>query len=335
MSGWVNGTFTRVHDWTEDEANGENIESDRMDAEDDNFEAGINACLHKGGQNSPTSNLPMGGYKHTGVGDGTVGDNYATVRQVQEGAWRWPATGITGGYLNDYTLTLSPTPARYISGQVFYFKANRTNSGATTLNVNSLGAKSVYSNGAACAGGEIVINRVYSVVYDGTLFHLMGGGSGGGGATFGGAKICMSSSQHIPPDLLTTLTFTTEIYDDSNYFNPVSNGFTIPTTGRYRLSCGIICLANMALDWGDVILEAMFMINGTAVGVTDHLIPAAYGNHPYHRVPVFTMSWEGRLTQNDIIGVSVVHSNTSNYDQDMFGNGAEYWSTWLAIERLA
>ncbi len=68
--GWSGGIFTRVHDWTEDEAGGYDILSTRMDEEDANFEAGINACLTKDGSNSPSSNLPMGGMVHTGVGTG-------------------------------------------------------------------------------------------------------------------------------------------------------------------------------------------------------------------------------------------------------------------------
>jgi hypothetical protein len=66
--GWSGGTFTRVHDWTTDEGSAIDIEADRMDAEDDNFASGINACLTKDGSNSPTANLPMGGNRHTGVG---------------------------------------------------------------------------------------------------------------------------------------------------------------------------------------------------------------------------------------------------------------------------
>ena len=53
--GWDgNGNFTRVHDWTDDEASAIDIEASRMDAEDDNFTTGINACLAKNGENTAT-----------------------------------------------------------------------------------------------------------------------------------------------------------------------------------------------------------------------------------------------------------------------------------------
>jgi hypothetical protein len=337
MSGWSGGTFTRVHDWTEDEANGENIESDRMDAEDDNFETGINSCLHKGGQNSPTANLPMGGYKHTGVADGTAGDDYATVRQVQEGAWRWPATGLTGGTNNAYTLVLSPTPAGYVAGQVFYFKASFSNSAAATLNVNSLGAKAIYLNNAAVVSGDIVINRVYSVVYDGTRFHLMAGGGSGSGSTFGGAKACVSSAQEIATNTATTVLFRTELYDDSAYLNlTTSDAFVIPVTGRYRVT-GFIRWSPESADLGEAYAQVLLFVNGSgyySLAATT-AVPATYTASPYFAQPNINFCWEGTFTQNDLITVKVTHSNTTGHSRSVYGNSTAASSTWMAIERIA
>ena len=79
---WSGGTFSRVHDWTTDAGGALNIEADRMDAEDDNLATGINDCLHKGGQNTATSNLPMGGNNHTGVGNAANRNDYASAADV-------------------------------------------------------------------------------------------------------------------------------------------------------------------------------------------------------------------------------------------------------------
>lgn len=46
------GKFTREHDWTDDANANIDIEASRMDAEDDNFATGIEACLNKDGQNT-------------------------------------------------------------------------------------------------------------------------------------------------------------------------------------------------------------------------------------------------------------------------------------------
>lgn len=77
------------------------------------------------------------------------------------------------GSANAIAIAPSPAITAYATAQYFTFKANATNTGATTINVNSLGTKNVYSGGAACTGGEIVSGVVYSVCYDGTQFHLI------------------------------------------------------------------------------------------------------------------------------------------------------------------
>lgn len=70
------------------------------------------------------------------------------------------------------TITLARAPAAYAQGQKFAFKAANTNTGAATLNVNSLGAVAIYkiSGGAivAVAAGDLVQNGIYEVVYSTT-----------------------------------------------------------------------------------------------------------------------------------------------------------------------
>lgn len=82
-----------------------------------------------------------------------------------------------GGTADVLTLTLSPAPAAYAAGQVFAFKAASTNTGAATINVNSLGAKNIYRDGAALSAGDITSGRVYLAAYNGTEFDLITPGS--------------------------------------------------------------------------------------------------------------------------------------------------------------
>lgn len=74
---------------------------------------------------------------------------------------------------NTITLAASRTMTAYAQGDLFTFKAGGTNTGATTLNVDSLGAKNVYYQGAALTGGEITNGQIVTVVYDGTQFQLI------------------------------------------------------------------------------------------------------------------------------------------------------------------
>jgi hypothetical protein len=329
--GWLNGIFSRVHDWTDDEAAGVNILSTRHDEEDDNFETGINACLAKDGTNSPSANLPMGGMVHTGVGTGAERDSYASIAQVQDGAFKYNSAFNN---LNAYTLVLSPAPTGYSAGQQFNFKPANSNSGATTLSVNGLGPKNVYANGAPCTGGEIVGGRIYSVIYDGTRFHLVSGGSGGGNS-LGGAKICMSSHQHIVNSTVTVVTFRTELYDDSAYYTAGNSGLTIPATGRYRVSTGI-WFVGPSSDLGETTLTGWFAINNVIREETAsvHAVPALYTAAPYYVSPNFSMTWDVQLTVNDIVTVKIAHTNVTGEARDVQGSGTEVNSSWLAIERI-
>jgi hypothetical protein len=62
----------------------------------------------------------------------------------------------------------------YATGQRFFFVAPATNTGACTLNINAIGAKSVTKQGTtALAAGDIVLNGIVQVVYDGTQFQIL------------------------------------------------------------------------------------------------------------------------------------------------------------------
>jgi hypothetical protein len=62
----------------------------------------------------------------------------------------------------------------YAVGQLFRFIAANSNTGASTLNINSIGAKPIVStDGSALASGSISLGSVVEVFYDGTSFQLM------------------------------------------------------------------------------------------------------------------------------------------------------------------
>lgn len=78
------------------------------------------------------------------------------------------------GSTDAYAITLTPAPAAYATGQVFIFKANTVNTGTATLNVNSLGAKTIVkSYNVTLEDGDIKANQIVEVIYDGTNFQLL------------------------------------------------------------------------------------------------------------------------------------------------------------------
>lgn len=101
-----------------------------------------------------------------------------------------------------YAGTTSPAIAAYITGQKFQVKIHATSTGDATLNLNTLGAKKVFTNPTTQATTDnLLINQVYILVYDAALdsavggFLMVGGGVSSGGVSDGNkGDITVSSS---------------------------------------------------------------------------------------------------------------------------------------------
>jgi len=128
--------------------------------------------------NTAASNnaTPPNGFPE-GMAPSTVNDA-ARELMAAVSRYRSDTDGVnTSAGTNAITLAASRTMTAYAQGDLYTFKAGGTNTGATTLNVDSLGAKDVQFNGNACTGGEIVSGLMYTVVYDGTQFQLLNASS--------------------------------------------------------------------------------------------------------------------------------------------------------------
>ena len=83
--------------------------------------------------------------------------------------------GVDGGSDDTYVISLTVAPTDYASltGVPIVFKANTANTGTATLNINSLGAKTIKKlNDQDLATGDIEAGQIVQVVYDGTNFQM-------------------------------------------------------------------------------------------------------------------------------------------------------------------
>lgn len=121
--------------------------------------------------------------KRLRVGDGsTVGATILPNRKdIQDSAFNSATTTNSG---NTYSATITGI-ASYAAFQCVKLKINATNTGAATLNINSLGAKNIYKNNGgtigAVASGDLLANYIYDMAYDGTQFLVLGGTASGSG----------------------------------------------------------------------------------------------------------------------------------------------------------
>jgi hypothetical protein len=138
------------------------------------IQTSFGTVICKDGQTTVTANLPMATFRHTGVGAGVATTDYARYDQVQNSA---PQVLASVAGTNTVTGSVTPTPAAYVAGQVFRFVPAVTNTGATTLNVSSLGAGAIQSAGAGLVGGELVAGIPVEVFVSTTtpIFHINGG----------------------------------------------------------------------------------------------------------------------------------------------------------------
>lgn len=84
----------------------------------------------------------------------------------------WNEYAVDAVGTDSYAITVS-TATSYTSGQTFKFKVATANTGACTLNVNGLGAKTIKKNkGSDLATGDLVAGQVVEVVYDGTNMQM-------------------------------------------------------------------------------------------------------------------------------------------------------------------
>lgn len=163
-----NGTHTGSTVWAQDNAAGTKIVDTIHDLHDQDIADGLTNCLTKDGQTTPTANLPMGNFKHTGVASGTARTHYTSVAQLQDQGPLWG--GTSGGSATAYTISLTPAISAYVQGQQFRFIAHALNTGTATLAVNGLTAYQINRNSSTIAAkpGEIEVGAIVTVVYDTT-----------------------------------------------------------------------------------------------------------------------------------------------------------------------
>ena len=81
---------------------------------------------------------------------------------------------VDTGAADAYLIAPNPPITAYTAGQIFYMKATNANTGASTVNVNNLGIKSITKDGAdALIANDILAGQIIALQYDGTNFQLM------------------------------------------------------------------------------------------------------------------------------------------------------------------
>ena len=175
---------------------------------------------------TPITHWGQGGQTSPGIDDfNRIEENIRIVGEYNRAPGYGTATGT-----NTKAITLSPAPSSYYEGLCFAFKNSVENTGAVTINVNGMGAKSVKKpNGNDLVSGNLKAGSVYTVRYNGTNFILQGSDATGD-ATPGDVRAGKTFSSDTGTDLVGTfmpisltedLGFSVNVLDSRtiNFFN--------------------------------------------------------------------------------------------------------------------
>ena len=227
--------------------------------------------MTKDGQTVPTANIPMGGFKLTGLGAGTSATDAAQFGQLQNAP---VATLITVSGADTITGTLVQTLTAYATGQQFSFVAAGTNTTAVTLNIDGLGAKAVTRTGAvALAAGALVSGQMAIVEYDGTRFQLINANAFtnltvSGALTVGTTLAVTGVATLTAQPILSSLTASLPVFTDASK-GLVSNAMT--GTGSVMMSASPTTTGTLtaaAINASGTVAMAGAATVGTTLGVT-------------------------------------------------------------------
>lgn len=195
----------------------------------------------------------------------TGGDTNINLKLLPKGT----GVVVTDGPLNyaadaeasdTYAVTITGISA-YATGLHVRFKANTANTGAATLNVNSLGAKTIKkSHDQDLADNDIESGQIVDLVYDGTNFQMQSQVANSASSSTNGTSVIKSAVQAITTGTWTAVTWDTETYDVGGMHESVTNPsrITIQTAGVYVFSFGADWASNTT---GERICG--FAVNGT------------------------------------------------------------------------
>lgn len=240
--GWNgSGTFTRVHDWTDDAVNGIKVSASRMDADiDDIVQQGLMNCLTKDGQTSPTANIDMGAHKITNLGAGEDATDVPTYDQ----ATKTPVALLSAGantldatHLNKVVIAPSGVAVTTIALPAVSTARNGAtikivNLNTTSVTVNRFGTDVINSSGGSgYTSVTVSAGQTLTITSSGTAWYTSDGSAMlSMPATFGPFAASMASNGYLKIDGVGILQWTTATITSGSAYGTISFPIAFPNT---------------------------------------------------------------------------------------------------------
>ena len=167
------GNYSRTHNFSADGSAGIKILASRMDAEFNDVASAMSLPVLRGGQNVPTANLPMGGFRHVNVGAPASATNYMRSKDFIENVPIYMVDAETSAdrisvSATFYTTASAATAPR--DGSHILVKAGSDKSSAVAIRLNTgdgnpHSANVVLSNSSAIYSGAIRSGGIYEFIW--------------------------------------------------------------------------------------------------------------------------------------------------------------------------
>lgn len=286
------------------------------------------ATLNLNGLGAKTIKRMDGGDLKSGdIQDGMVGVfvyDGTNLQLINHNQQRVPYT-TSSSTPNTYAATILPAPFAYAAGQYFTVKFSTGNSGASTINFNSLGAKSIVRpDGSALQSGDIVNGMVAELIYDGTNFQL---------ANYNQSKINYAVSSSSPNTYTAALTYAPTAYFSGQV---VHVKFTNANTGAATININslgarsLVRLDGTALKAADILagMIGTLVYDGTNFQLTNYNdvnipVPYAVSSSAANAYAAAITPAPSGYTTGMTVAIRFVNHNTGAATINLNGLGAK------------
>lgn len=227
------------------------IESDWANTTLSDVAGALTGSIAANGVTEPTANLPMGGFHHTGVSAATARNQYATLGAVQDGLTSKVTLISASG--DNLVGTMVGSPPAYSNGMVVSWVQPANNTGAVTLQIGALPARSVFDeSNAALIADSLVANSVYIAYYSTDRFILIAATATQGSEALNASAI--SGSVRPANDTFPSMS----IASGTTINVPAGTGYiNLPDAGGNMLST--------AVSWDAQVVTLLYVASGSFV----------------------------------------------------------------------
>jgi hypothetical protein len=262
--------------------------------------------------------------------------------------------GTAGGTANALTISVGGPPTAYAEGQRFAFVVASNNTGAATLAVNGLTAKSIRRpDGSTLQAGDLKAGMLIGVTYDGTNFRLASAWATNAEAVAGTDNTVVMTPlrvveaidtfdrwrQIVSADLTNSTIINVTGFSLQNY-----RKVTVLLLGARLSSASSNIITGELYRNGSLVTTGYFFVRETAEGAT--MTVAASSNHPLFGLMSNGVNTNPLMSVIDIVQPSstgdvvlyayTVHrdspnGNINNYRTGVLINGGSGWTDGVRI----